>query len=118
MHMCICIETLTCPDQGEEQLRLQGHISVVFASFSLTMLILRVLLEYRMQYTAASFLSNWSLLADITAISLAFISYILIYCGIPPGHSPSTNYTPFEWAYVPELILSIRLVWRMPFFQR
>ena len=104
---------LVWPDQPMELVRGMCHASLVLAALSALICLERAL------SMRGAFILHWSNLSDSLVLMVCLPIYMWIY--LSDDNSGPTSHdggSPFEWAFIPELLLALRFFWLVPLTQR
>lgn len=97
------------PDQSDDLLTQMCNASLVLAAVSSAICFERLLLM------RSAFLLHWSNISDATVLLTILPLYVWIYTTDSSGPAGGTA---CEWAFIPELLVALRLFWLLPASQR
>jgi len=107
----------SCPPQDASRARKISDASLGLASLSGTILLSRFALHAHVS-PWRTFFFDWSKAADVGTGLLAFTCYVVMYSEAVPGLHRWTDHSPYDWAFLPELLLALRLCWVTPYTKR
>ena len=102
------------PERDALLLAVLAHVSLGFACLSTILLLLRTLSVLH-RASASAVLLQWDTRADAVAILVCIPLYAVVYGALPAGPRAVSS---FEWVWIPQLILALRLLWLLPTIQR